>query len=338
MEPKISVIVPIYNVEKYLKQCLDSVLNQSLKEIEIILVDDGSTDKSKEIISDYENKCPNVISIRLQNKGVSVARNIGLKKATGKYVLYLDSDDFLEDECLDILYKTAEREKSNIIIFAHKEIYDTGISHKVSVINIEVDDKKVYSGIEVADMVLNCKFLGAAWNKLFNRECLIKNNFMFEPDRYVQDWYPIFIEISKADRISFINKPLYNYRIRENSITTKKTIKSIEDYSHAASQIIEYSQKHKLDSQSILIFKAITFNTIINRYYNYNLNIKNTNKMYSEIKRIVHYKHNLNNVEILKLKGLAFRTKLNILFWNIKKYNTFIKCNNIVRSIYKNIN
>ena len=67
-------------------------------------------------------------------------------------------------------------------------------------------------------------------------------------------------------------------------------------------------------------------------------NIKNTNKMYSEIKRIVHYKHNLNNVEILKLKGLAFRTKLNILFWNIKKYNTFIKCNNIVRSIYKNIN
>ena len=316
MEPKISVIVPIYNVEKYLKQCLDSVLNQSLKEIEIILVDDGSTDKSKEIISDCENKFPNVISIRLQNKGVSVARNIGLKKATGKYVLYLDSDDFLEDECLDILYKTAEREKSNIIIFAHKEIYDTGISHKVSVINIEVDDKKVYSGIEVADMVLNCKFLGTAWNKLFNRECLIKNNFMFEPDRYVQDWYPIFIEISNADRISFINKPLYNYRIRENSITTKKTIKSIEDYSHAASQIIEYSQKHKLDSQSILIFKAITFNTIINRYYNYNL----------------------NNVEILKLKGLAFRTKLNILFWNIKKYNTFIKCNNIVRSIYKNIN
>ena len=122
---------------------------------------------------------------------------------------------------------------------------------------------------------------------------------MFEPDRYVQDWYPIFIEISKADRISFINKPLYNYRIRENSITTKKTIKSIEDYSHAASQIIEYSQKHKLDSQSILIFKAITFNTIINRYYNYNLNIKNTNKMYSEIKRIVHYKHNLNKATLM---------------------------------------
>ena len=92
MEPKISVIVPIYNVEKYLKQCLDSVLNQSLKAIEIILVDDGSADKSKEIISDYENKFPNVISIRLQNKGVSVARNIGLKKAI---LLYLHIKRFM---------------------------------------------------------------------------------------------------------------------------------------------------------------------------------------------------------------------------------------------------
>lgn len=335
MEPKISVIVPIYNVEKYLNECLDSVVNQSLKEVEIILIDDGSTDKSKEIISEYENKFSNIVTITLKNKGVSVARNIGLKKATGKYVLYLDSDDFLEDGCLDILYKTAEAEKSNIIIFAHKEIYDTEIDHKVSVISIEVDDKRTYSGIEVADIVLNCKFLGTAWNKLFNRELLIKNSFMFESDRYVQDWYPIFVQINKAEKISFINKPLYNYRIRENSITTKKTIKSIEDYGHAASQIIEYSQAHNLDLKSILIFKAITFNTIINRYYN--LNEKNTNKMYSQLKETEYYKHTLNNIEVLKIQGVSFRTKLNILFWNIKKYSVFVKCNNILRSIYKNI-
>lgn len=333
MEPKISVIVPIYNVEKYLKECLDSVVNQNLKEVEIILVDDGSTDKSKEIISEYESKFPNIVRIELRNKGVSVARNIGLKKATGKYVLYLDSDDFLEEGCLNILYKTAEEEKSSIIIFGHKEIYDTGISTKVSVVSIEVDDKKIYRGIEVADMVLNCKFLGTAWNKLFNREVLIKNNFMFEPDRYVQDWYPIFVQISKEERISFINKPLYNYRIRENSITTKKTIKSIDDYSHAASQIVEYSQVNNFDLQSILIFKAITFNTIINRYYN--LSEKNTNKMYSQLKENEYYQNNLSNLEVLKIKGLPLSIKLNILFWNIKMYGIFIKCKNIITNIYK---
>lgn len=118
MEPKISVIVPIYNVEKYLKQCLDSVLNQSLKEIEIILVDDGSTDKSKEIISDCENKFPNVISIRLQNKGVSVARNIGLKKQQVN-MFYIQIQMTFQKMNVQIYYIKQLKGKKAILLYLH---------------------------------------------------------------------------------------------------------------------------------------------------------------------------------------------------------------------------
>lgn len=332
---KITVIIPVYNVEHYLNQCLDSVLNQSLKEIELVIVDDGSTDNSKSIIQEYEKKYDNIISLYQKNQGSSVARNLALEKANGEYVYYMDSDDFLEIKCLEMAYDKAKKSNSDIVIFAHNEVYNHSKNEKKSKVNIDIDDNRTYSGLEVADMVLNCKFIGTAWNKLFKRSELIKHKFFFEVGRYVQDWYPIFIQICKSDKISFINIPLYNYRIREGAITSKNTKKNIDDYNHAASQIIEYALRNKFNDSSILKFKAIALNTIICRYYN--LNLGNTKKLYSNFKKTEYYQNRLTNMEVLKVKGIPFRTRINLIFWNMNIYHLVFNIENKLRSLYKNL-
>jgi glycosyltransferase involved in cell wall biosynthesis len=112
---KISVIVPIYNMEKYLEKCLDSLLSQTLEEIEIICVDDGSKDASPEILKRYAEKSAKIISLRKENGGLSDARNYGLPYATGEYIGYLDSDDFVDTDMYEIMYNKAKEQGSDIV-------------------------------------------------------------------------------------------------------------------------------------------------------------------------------------------------------------------------------
>lgn len=333
MSPKISVIIPVYNVDKYLKQCLESIINQTLKDIELIIVDDGSTDNSKEVIEYYKSKYCNIKTLYQKNQGVSVARNLALKHANGEYVFYMDSDDFLENNCLELLYDRAKKTDSEIVIFSHKEIYDDTISGKDREAILGVNEEKIYDGLTVSDMVLNCRFLGTPWNKLFKRQNLIDNNFTYEPGRYVQDWYPIFVQIYNSDKIVFVNKALYNYRIRGTATTSKKTRKNIDDYNHAATNIIKYANGKDLNKNSILKFNAIILNTVIGRYYTLpDINRKN---MYASFKRTDYYNNKMKSLEVLKIKDLSFRTKLNIVSWNMKSYHILMNLEGILRGIKK---
>lgn len=326
MIPKVSVIVPVYNVEQYLEQCLDSIINQSLKGVEIIVIDDGSTDNSKNIILKYAKKYSNIIVIYQSNKGLSVARNNALKKASGKYIFYVDSDDFLELNCLEKLYKKAENTEADIVIYAHKEIYSNG---KQVAINLDVNQFKEYSGKQVANMVLRCDFLGVVWNKLFKRENLIRNQLYFEENRYVQDWYPVFIEIFKSSKICFLNEALYNYRIRNESITSKKTKKNIDDYYYAANNIVKYARRNNLSYDDILIFKINAFNNIINRYYNLYFNDKD--EFYNGFKLTDYYNMQVSSLDAIRASGINYRIKLDIISWNINKYHLIMKFKQYIR-------
>lgn len=329
MIPKISVIVPVYNVEKYLEQCLDSIVNQTLKETEIIVVDDGSTDKSKNIISNYEKEFSNIIVIYQENKGVSIARNNALKKTSGEYVFYMDSDDFLELNCLELLYKKAKNTKADIVIYGHKEIYESNNYYKESIVRLDIDEGRNYSGKEVGNMILNCKFLGVVWNKLFKRENLIINGLYFEENRYVQDWYPVFVEIFKSQKVCFLNKALYNYRVRNTSTTSKKTKKNIDDYYYAASNIIKYAINNNFESKYIIRFKIIAFNTIISRYYN--LYPKYKKDIYSNFELTEYYNIKLGSREILKTANVSNKMKLNIISWNMKSYHLLMNFEQYIR-------
>ncbi|MGB5920002.1 glycosyltransferase [Arcobacter sp.] len=221
--PKISVIVPIYNVEIYLEKCLDSVINQTMKDIEIILVNDGSTDNSFKIIHEYTKKDSRIIVINQENKGLGEARNSGIKEANSKYLSFIDSDDFIEDTMLEELYNIAEKENSDIVKCRYSRINeDSTPTNQFS--------KKVTSNFNKTYFkdILSLKYPSVAWNALYKKELFSKNNLKF-PDMYYEDIAFIFKLFFFSKSVTFSNSVLYNWRIREGSITRSINNKQIDD-------------------------------------------------------------------------------------------------------------
>lgn len=138
--PKVSIIIPIYNVEKYLRNCFDSVLNQKFKDIEVLAINDGSPDSSQEIVDEYAAKYDFIKSYIKENGGQSDARNFGLTKASGEYVFFLDADDWLDENALEIMYNRAKNDDSDIVICDFEKMYDNGTSCIVKEINTDVSD------------------------------------------------------------------------------------------------------------------------------------------------------------------------------------------------------
>ena len=183
--PVVSVIVPMYNVEMYLRECLDSVVNQTLKNIEIICVDDGSPDRSGEIADEYAEKYGNVRVVRKANGGLSSARNAGLDVASGRYVYFLDSDDFLDLETLSELSSKADEEELDIVyfntvsFFENKEVREKNLNY-LSYYNRKGDYSGVYTGQQMfAKMRENKEFFGSACLVMLRRSLLEENGIRF---------------------------------------------------------------------------------------------------------------------------------------------------------------
>lgn len=263
MNEIVSIIVPIYNVEDYIEECLNSIVNQTYKNLEILLVNDGSTDKTMEKVEKYR-KDSRIKIIQQKNQGLSVARNNALEIAKGKYIFYIDSDDYLELNSIEVMVEKSENERLDILIFEHNEIYEENNNKKVKV-KINVDFEKKCSGKEIGNLILECKFLGTVWNKFYRKSYLKDEKLLFEPERYVQDWFPIFKLICESNNVGFLNKSLYNYRIRKKSTTGKGGEKSIDDYFHAANQILSYSLENALEKKSVFKFKTEVLKNLIIR-------------------------------------------------------------------------
>ncbi|MGL6057828.1 MAG: glycosyltransferase, partial [Culicoidibacterales bacterium] len=245
---------------------LDSIVNQTYTNLEIIVVNDGSKDNSLEIINDYVKKDPRIVVIDQENQGQSVARNKALVKAKGRYTIFLDSDDYIEEMAIFILVKQIQKLNAEMIIFGHREIYEDSTLDSANIF-LGYDENKCHQSFEIAEEVLRCNFLGTVWNKLFSTNFIKENQLFFEPGRYVQDWFPMFAMILAAKTIGFVNQPLYNYRIHQAATTSKKTQKNIDDYVYAANNIIELAEKKQLAGEAILVFKTQVFKTVVNRYY-----------------------------------------------------------------------
>lgn len=225
-EIKISVIVPIYNVERYLAKCLDTVINQTLKEIEIICVNDGSTDRSGRVLEEYAKKDPRIIIINKKNGGLSSARNAGMKIAKGEYIGFVDSDDWVDETMFEKLYKNAKEHDSQMSICAvHKYddrtkamLYDDPY-FTLGYFNESFDDRP-FNHHETKDFLIELCVM--AWNKIYKRSFLEEHNAVF-PDGLIFEDGPFFFSIYfKMDRVSIVRDYLYYYRInRVNSIIQK---------------------------------------------------------------------------------------------------------------------
>lgn len=229
---KLSVVVPIYNVEKYIGECIESICSQTLKELQVILVDDGSPDNSGKICDEYAAKDDRIEVIHKKNGGVGAARNDGLAIAKGEYIIFVDSDDYVPAEAYEKMYNKAKETDADIVI---ADIYRV------------IDGKDVYSKFyqkpfvtkerDFIDKLIQADFYktycpmpaekgpefgyGGPWNKIVKRDLLIKNNITFDVSvKGIFDdiIYTAYI-LAAANCIAYINEPVYYYRILDNSIT-----------------------------------------------------------------------------------------------------------------------
>lgn len=224
-EPDVSVILPIYNVEKFLRQCLDSVVSQTLKNIEIICVDDGSTDNSLNILKEYMEKDKRIIILQQENKGAGVARNAGLAIARGKYLSFLDSDDFFELDMLQTLYENAENNNADIIVhdvyLYDNETKETSLPTWIFK-QEQLPQKVVFNYIDIPNYIFSFSHT-AAWNKLFKHSFISHESIKFQPLSNSNDFYFVCLALVLAKRISIVNKRLLYYRTNnKQSLSNKK--------------------------------------------------------------------------------------------------------------------
>ena len=223
---KISVIVPVYNAEKYLKKCLDSVLNQTLKDIEVICIDDGSSDSSFEILKKYSYNDDRVVIISQDNSGPAKTRNKGIELATGEYLTFVDSDDWIELDALEKLYDNAILNNSEVVLFNAIEHRINNKFHKR--IYLPIDDNIDYSNFVFdynyrRNLVMN--YFLVVWSKLYKTSFLRNNNLYFDGNFKMFEDVPFHIEtMMYAKRISYLPEILYNYnKLNMQSEQTKKT-------------------------------------------------------------------------------------------------------------------
>ncbi len=220
--PKVSVIIPVYNVEDYLRQALDSVVNQTLNDIEIICVDDCSTDNSLNILKEYAAKDSRIkLLVQEENQGQGVARNKGLAVAKGEYLYFMDSDDYLELEALEKIYKRITKTNAEICVFKNSIYHQlTGIlepcNWEKSILNIP--DKETFNKYDIPNVFFQfCNV--PAWTKMYKASFIKSNNIRFQNLKTCNDVYFNYITLVKAKSITFLNETLSTWR-KEHSCTT----------------------------------------------------------------------------------------------------------------------
>lgn len=225
---KVSVIVPVYNVEQYLSACLESICHQTLKEIEIIVVNDGSTDNSLSIIKSFQQKYSNIKLINKKNGGLSSARNAGIKVATAPYLCFIDSDDFIDLDAIEKMYKKAECTHAPLIICNMMLYWSDEKKRNYKDWNIkphgEYDKNELYNMLLTGCMGCQCR------NKLYDRNIWIENSLSFQEGKYYEDIEMAFKIIQVYQRAYIINETLYKYRMRPGSIVATPNIKKIKDF------------------------------------------------------------------------------------------------------------
>ena len=205
---KLSLILPVYNVETYLTPCLESLVCQSFHDMEIIAVNDGSTDKSPEILKDFQSRFPEKIKIfTTENKGVSHARNYGFSKASGEYVWFIDSDDFIEPDACSILMEKADQDKNDLILFSHYEENQKTGETSVSPCPCKKQNFSVKESPEQLAL-----FSPYPWDKLIKRSLF--EGLSFPEGIRFEDLPAAFLLMTKAASIGYVEKPLYTYRKR----------------------------------------------------------------------------------------------------------------------------
>ena len=305
MECKISIIIPVYNVEKYIERCLESILNQAFNEYEVIIVNDGSTDNSGKICDKYSEINKNINVIHKKNGGVSSARNLGIDVAKGEYIAFIDPDDFIDSNMFKILYENLKELNGDIAICSVNEIRNDNIElgdNSGEVISYSKDD--AIEGYFKGKYPFNQNYL---WNKLFKRS-LFEKVRLNEDITYQEDSEIMIQLLDLSKLVIYVGRALYNYDLRESSLSSGKISKGKITAEKAYECIYKYvcNNLPKYKDEALFKYISLVFNFIIEIIRNYK---EYEIEYYFLIKKLkkVYYK-------TIKSKTIPFKYKIHSTF------------------------
>jgi len=249
----VSVIVPVFNSEKYLSKCLDSLVNQTLKDLEVIIVNDGSTDNSQSIIDHCKKKHPNLIkSIKTQNRGQAAARNLGIEMATKEFIGFVDSDDWIDYNMFKEMHDNAIKHDSDIVVCDMFKLFGNRYTYMKGIFNSEIN-KKEYMIAPAGPC-----------NKIYKRDIFLKNKIKFLENRIYEDLATIPLVGLYAKQLTYVNKPLYMYVQRKNSTMNQtKYNKKLEDIFYAIEHLEEELKRRGVYNKYFQEIEFININDLM---------------------------------------------------------------------------
>lgn len=232
MTAKLSVVLTVYNMETCLRECVDSLRNQTFSDFEVICIDDGSSDTSLDILEEYTSKDTRMRIYSQENTGPAGARNAGLDKAIGKYIIMLDSDDIFESTLLERLYRRAEDTESDIVICRSQEYdHDTGELSAIpwATKKEQIPDKDVFSCADMYDTVFSA-FMGWPWDKLYRRSFIEEHGLRYPLMNNSEDLYFVFLSLVLAKRMSFVDEVLISHRMNRDESVSNSRLAAPEEF------------------------------------------------------------------------------------------------------------
>ena len=298
----ISIVVPVYNVEKYLKECINSLLEQDFRgQYEIICVNDGSTDSSLQVLKEYEKSNEKIVLINQKNKGLSAARNTGLKNAKGKYVMFIDSDDYLKNpKVLSLLYDEIEKNDLDFVVADFEYDYEEKVKN-YRIKRSQAIKNKIMIGRDFYDLGIKTKsIMSVVCNKLYKKEFLEKNNLFFYEGIFYEDMEFTPRAYYLAKRVKYVDEVIIMYRQREGSITSNINAEKLDSYLAVAESLNQFNK-------------------------NYNSESLNNSELYTYVKLIrqLRYIKDKNEIELIKSKLKKRRVVYKLMKSNKMKYKVF---------------
>lgn len=307
----ISIIVPVYNVENYLERCLQSLINQTYKNIEIVCVNDGSTDNSLNILNDFQKKDSRIKIISQENQGLSEARNVGIKNSSGKYIGFVDSDDWVDLDYYEKLYNALIDSKSDFAC-ANTKFFDNG---KISYIKFQ--QNHIFS--ELDKKIDNYKN-GSVWDKLYKKSLFLDNDIKFIKGRYFEDNIVLLQLSYYSKKVVTINSVSYYYFNNNNSITREinyeKELKRQQDMYYMCEVILNYFYNKNISKKVIKSIKKFLFRAFASVLLDKNSIYYNKTKKLFGFKYII-----IKRLKILRIKIISKIPKFIKVF--IKKILSF---------------
>lgn len=306
---KVSIIIPVYNCEKYISRCIDSILNQTYKNIEIIAINDGSKDNTKEILNNYAKKYPNIIKhIEQENKGIAKTRNYGIKIATGDYITFIDNDDYLDRDYIEKYVNATENSKFDVVIGGYRRPDENGKIVQI----IQLKGCEEWTKMRIL----------TPWAKIFKREYILKNNIEFLDTNIGEDLYFNIQALLITDKLKVLDYVGYNWFYNKKSVsnTIHKDIRKLSIYKLLDESYRVVKEKNILNKYYDIIemhfikyiIWLLTFST---KRLPYKTICEEYDKIFKWLKdRFPNYKNN-KLIGIRKPKGESFSVRISIFIF-----------------------